>query len=54
MEEITLEEREKYLSIIDGKPYTDYRLSPEIRERIVEVLKLFEGTHNYHNFTAKV
>ncbi|XP_043266699.1 tRNA pseudouridine synthase A [Venturia canescens] len=54
LEEMVLEEREKSLSMIDGKPYTDYRLSPEIRERVSNVLKLFEGTHNYHNFTAKV
>ncbi|XP_046689275.1 tRNA pseudouridine synthase A-like isoform X2 [Homalodisca vitripennis] len=30
-----------------------FRLSPETRQRVGEVLKMFEGTHNFHNFTSK-
>jgi len=53
-DDIDLEEREKSLSTIDGQPYNEFRLTPELRERINTVLKLFEGSHNYHNFTSKV
>eukprot|EP00300_Choanocystis_sp_HF-7_P033318 c45638_g1_i1.p1 GENE.c45638_g1_i1~~c45638_g1_i1.p1 ORF type:complete len:511 (+),score=127.77 c45638_g1_i1:28-1533(+) len=47
----------------DGKPTTDlhlddglptheqFRLSTEQREEISAILALYEGTHNYHNFT---
>lgn len=30
-----------------------YRLPSEIRDKVAQVLKLYEGTHNYHNFTSK-
>lgn len=53
-EEVNEDERIKQLLIIDGKPYTDYRLSPESLDRLNSILKLFEGSHNFHNFTSKV
>ncbi|XP_046386902.1 tRNA pseudouridine synthase A isoform X2 [Ischnura elegans] len=31
----------------------DFRLSPEALDRVNEVLKLFQGTHNFHNFTSR-
>ncbi|KAG8239520.1 hypothetical protein J437_LFUL016637 [Ladona fulva] len=34
-------------------PKEDFRLSSEALERVNEVLKLFEGTHNFHNFTSR-
>lgn len=46
--------RTKELEIIDGKPFTEYRITPEIIDKVNEVLKVFEGTHNFHNFTARV
>ncbi|XP_018351149.1 PREDICTED: tRNA pseudouridine synthase A, mitochondrial isoform X2 [Trachymyrmex septentrionalis] len=53
-EEVDEDERIEQLSIIDGKPYTDYRLSPESLDRLNSILKLFEGSHNFYNFTSKV
>lgn len=53
-EEVNEEERIEQLSTIDGKPYVDYRLSPESLNRLNSILKLMEGTHNFHNFTSKV
>ncbi|KAG5324321.1 TRUA synthase, partial [Pseudoatta argentina] len=53
-EEVDEDERIKQLSIIDGKPHTDYRLPPESLDRLNSILKLFEGSHNFHNFTSKV
>ncbi|XP_015598839.1 tRNA pseudouridine synthase A isoform X2 [Cephus cinctus] len=53
-EYIVLEERLEKLSIIDGKPFNEYRISTETVERIKSVLKMYEGTHNFHNFTSKV
>ncbi|XP_012224265.2 pseudouridylate synthase 1 homolog [Linepithema humile] len=53
-EEVNEEERIQQLSTINGKPYTDYRLSPESLDRLNSILKLLEGTHNFHNFTSKV
>lgn len=53
-EEVNEEERIKQLSTIEGKPYTDYRLSPESLDRLNSILKFMEGTHNFHNFTSKV
>lgn len=52
-EELNEHERIEQLSIIDGKPYTDYRLSPETLNDLNSILKLLEGTHNFHNFTSK-
>ncbi|XP_015110349.1 tRNA pseudouridine synthase A [Diachasma alloeum] len=49
-----LAKRVEELKIIDGKPYTEFRMSPELREKVNSVLKLFEGTHNFHNFTSRV
>ncbi|KAK2588708.1 hypothetical protein KPH14_001598 [Odynerus spinipes] len=53
-EECDVEKRMEQLSIIDGKPYTDFRLNPETLEKINLFLQLFQGTHNFHNFTSKV
>lgn len=53
-EEVNADERIEQLSTIDGKPYVDYRLSPESLNRLNSILKLMEGTHNFHNFTSKV
>ncbi|XP_011633417.1 LOW QUALITY PROTEIN: tRNA pseudouridine synthase A [Pogonomyrmex barbatus] len=52
--EVNEDERIKQLSIIDGKPYTDYRLSSESLDKLNSILKLLEGSHNFHNFTSKV
>lgn len=49
-----IDKRLKQLSIIDGKPCTDFRLSLETLEKINSFMQLFEGTHNFHNFTSKV
>uniref|UniRef100_A0A1B6LRV2 Pseudouridylate synthase 1 homolog n=2 Tax=Graphocephala atropunctata TaxID=36148 RepID=A0A1B6LRV2_9HEMI len=37
----------------DDNVSESFRLPPESRERVSEVLKMFEGTHNFHNFTSK-
>ncbi|XP_017890874.1 tRNA pseudouridine synthase A [Ceratina calcarata] len=52
-EEIDEEKRLKQLSVIDGKPYNEFRLTPEMLEKLSETLKLLEGTHNFHNFTSR-
>ncbi|CAK9805372.1 Pseudouridylate synthase 1 homolog [Anthophora plagiata] len=52
-EEIDEEKRLSQLSVINGKPYTEFRLTPEMVEKLNETLKLLEGTHNFHNFTSK-
>ncbi|XP_050725239.1 pseudouridylate synthase 1 homolog [Eriocheir sinensis] len=31
----------------------DYRITPEVLEKLRSVLKLYLGTHNFHNFTAR-
>lgn len=49
-----VEKRIKQLELIDGKPFTEYRITPEIIDKVNQVLKVFEGTHNFHNFTARV
>lgn len=59
MERVPLSDEEivkrvEELKIIDGKPCTEFRMSEELREKVNSVLKLYEGTHNFHNFTAKV
>lgn len=53
-EEIDEEKRLEQLSTIDGKPYNEFRLTPEMLDKLNETLKLLEGTHNFHNFTSKV
>ncbi|XP_011871259.1 PREDICTED: tRNA pseudouridine synthase A, mitochondrial-like isoform X1 [Vollenhovia emeryi] len=53
-EEVNEDERMKQLAIIDEKPYTEYKLSPECLNRLNSILKLMEGSHNFHNFTSKV
>lgn len=52
-EEVDADERIKQISTIDGKPYIDYRLSVESLDKLNSILKLMEGTHNFHNFTSK-
>lgn len=53
-EDVDEDERIQQLSTIDEKPYIDYRISPEFLDRLNSVLKIMEGTHNFHNFTSKV
>lgn len=31
----------------------DYRISPEVLEELRSTLKIYKGTHNFHNFTAR-
>lgn len=52
-EEVDEEQRLKQLSMIDGKPYHEFRLTPEMLDKLNETLKSLEGTHNFHNFTSK-
>ncbi|XP_011497273.1 PREDICTED: tRNA pseudouridine synthase A, mitochondrial, partial [Ceratosolen solmsi marchali] len=51
---ILIEKRLIELSIINGKPYHEYRISKEKLQRLQELLKYFEGTHKFHNYTSKV
>ena len=30
-----------------------YRITPEVIANVKATLKIFEGTHNFHNFTAR-
>ncbi|XP_076299421.1 pseudouridine synthase 1 [Lasioglossum baleicum] len=53
-EDIDVEKRLEQLSLIDGKPYTEFRLTKDMVDKLNENLKLLEGTHNFHNFTIKV
>ncbi|XP_014607264.1 PREDICTED: tRNA pseudouridine synthase A, mitochondrial-like isoform X1 [Polistes canadensis] len=53
-EECDIEKRIEELSVINGKPYTDFRLSSETLGKINSFMQLFQGTHNFHNFTSKV
>lgn len=32
----------------------DYRVPADVVQKVNDVLKMFEGTHNFHNFTSKV
>lgn len=49
-----LEKRKEQLSLIDGKPFSEYRIPNNDLQRLNEILKLYQGTHNFHNFTSKV
>ncbi|XP_048506702.1 pseudouridylate synthase 1 homolog isoform X2 [Athalia rosae] len=53
-ENFDIDEKVEALSTIDGQPFFEYRVSPEIINRVNSVLKLYEGTHNFHNFTSKI
>lgn len=53
-EDDDIAKRVKELEIIDGKPFTEFRITPELIEKVNQVLKEYEGTHNFHNFTAGV
>uniref|UniRef100_A0A0P4W3T8 Pseudouridylate synthase 1 homolog n=1 Tax=Scylla olivacea TaxID=85551 RepID=A0A0P4W3T8_SCYOL len=35
------------------KATEDYRITPEVLDGLRNILKLYEGTHNFHNFTAR-
>ncbi|XP_045110071.1 tRNA pseudouridine synthase A-like isoform X2 [Portunus trituberculatus] len=35
------------------KAKEDYRITPEVLDGLRNILKLYEGTHNFHNFTAR-
>ncbi|XP_012281540.1 tRNA pseudouridine synthase A isoform X2 [Orussus abietinus] len=52
--DVDIDARMKELLTIDGKPLQEYRISADIIARIVSSLKIYEGTHNFHNFTSKV
>lgn len=41
-------------SLIDGKPCFEYRISEEKLDMLAKMLKKFEGSHNFHNFTSKM
>ncbi|XP_033209333.1 tRNA pseudouridine synthase A isoform X2 [Belonocnema kinseyi] len=49
-----VEARIEKLSTINGKPFNEFRIPAESIERLKSILKLFEGTHNFYNFTSKV
>ncbi|XP_076646896.1 pseudouridine synthase 1 [Halictus rubicundus] len=53
-DDIDVDKRLEQLSLIDGKPYTEFRLTKDMVDKLNENLKLLEGTHNFHNFTIKV
>ncbi|XP_043261982.1 tRNA pseudouridine synthase A [Colletes gigas] len=53
-ENIDADKRLEQLLIIDEKPYNDFRLTTDTRGKVNEILKLLEGTHNFHNFTSKI
>ena len=53
-DEVDEEQRLKDLSVINGKPYNEFRLTSEMLDKLNNILKLFEGTHNFHNFTSKM
>lgn len=53
-DEVDEEQRLKDLSLINEKPYNEFRLTPEMLDKLNNILKLFEGTHNFHNFTSKM
>ena len=50
-DEVDEEQRLKDLSLINEKPYNEFRLTAEMLDKLNNILKLFEGTHNFHNFT---
>lgn len=52
--ELDVEKRLEQLSTIDGKPYNEFRLTTDMLDKLNETLKLFERTHNFHNFTSKM
>lgn len=35
------------------KTTEDYRITPEVLDGLRNILKLYQGTHNFHNFTAR-
>ncbi|XP_066598450.1 pseudouridylate synthase 1 homolog [Prorops nasuta] len=53
-DDFTDEQKIENLSIINGKPCTEYRISEEKLDTLKRIMKLFEGSHNFHNFTYKV
>ncbi|XP_068993341.1 pseudouridylate synthase 1 homolog isoform X2 [Neodiprion pinetum] len=53
-EEYDVDKKIEELSVINGEPFHKYRIQPDVLEKVQSVLKLYEGTHNFHNFTSKV
>ncbi|XP_046750450.1 tRNA pseudouridine synthase A isoform X2 [Diprion similis] len=53
-EEFDIDKKIEELSVINGEPFYNYRIQPEVLEKVNSVLKLYEGTHNFHNFTSKI
>lgn len=49
-----VEKRIEELSTVNNKPYTEFRITSETIEKLNKILKLFEGSHNFYNFTSKV
>lgn len=35
------------------EPSESYRITSEVMDSVRSTLKIFEGTHNFHNFTAR-
>jgi tRNA pseudouridine38-40 synthase len=38
---------------VDQKTTVDYRIPPDVYEEVNNVLALYKGTRNYHNFTSR-
>jgi len=38
---------------VGEEPTESFRITEEIRENVNKVLKMYIGTHNFHNFTSK-
>ncbi|XP_058797806.1 pseudouridylate synthase 1 homolog [Phymastichus coffea] len=49
-----IEKRIQHLSTINGKPYSEYRLPEDRKQQLSDLLKYYEGTHNFHNFTRQI
>ncbi|XP_014203245.2 tRNA pseudouridine synthase A [Copidosoma floridanum] len=47
-------ERMEALSLIDGKPFHEYRLPKDKQEQVSVLLQKFKGTKNFHNYTTKI
>lgn len=47
-------ERYDVLKTIDGKPYTEFKIPQDLKEKVTALWKTYEGTHTFHNFTKRV
>ena len=54
IKDIEHEQRMEELSIINGKHCYEYRITPTKLEQLSRLLKKYEGSHNFHNFTSKM